>query len=121
EIETWQNSWKNSRLELKTFAGKYLLIDERKPSRRKKEHVLDADRARELMTDGKYLASDIQCWAVEEKFAVVVDGRYIPLATAKPELLLDRLSGKTGAIHDTSPGIDETVCRDETYVRPKEN
>ncbi|MCP4152820.1 MAG: RiPP maturation radical SAM protein 1 [bacterium] len=121
EIETWQNSWKNSRLELKTFAGKYLLIDDRKPFGGPKEHMLDADRARELMTDGEYLATDIQRWAVEEKFAVVVDGRYIPLATAAPELLLGRLSGKTGPIHAPSPGIDETVCRDESHVRPKEN
>jgi ribosomal peptide maturation radical SAM protein 1 len=87
QVEYWDKTWKKTRLEMVPVAGSYIVRDTRGIEGNKESHILDASRAREIMTVGLYEESGNQRWAVEEKLAVVVDSRYVPLITASPRLL----------------------------------
>ncbi len=87
QVEYWDKTWKKTRLEMVPVAGSYIVRDTRGIEGNKESHILDASRAREIMTVGLYEDSGNQRWAVAEKLAVVVDSRYVPLITASPRLL----------------------------------
>jgi ribosomal peptide maturation radical SAM protein 1 len=86
EVENWKKNWKKARLVMVPFADFYIIYDRRSPGN-DKNHMLDAGRALEIMTDAKYNGTGNQQWAVEEKLGLVVDDRYVPLVTAEPGLL----------------------------------
>lgn len=88
EINTWKNSWRNAKLIMIPCAGSFIIYDNR-DGRTVKNHLVDAPRAREIMTPAVYSDSANRKWAVEEKLGVVVDSRYVPLVTTSPGLLLE--------------------------------
>ena len=71
------------------FAGNYAVIDARKLDGQNRQHVLDFERAQDVMTCRPYSESEHQVWAVNNKLGVVIDSRYVPLVTAPPDLLLE--------------------------------
>lgn len=88
EVTSWRKLWKTSTLMMIPFGNLYMIYDNRKISEQSKTHVLDNDQAGEIMTTCVYNESRLLQWAVEQKLALVVDSRYVPLVTASPELLL---------------------------------
>ncbi|MCK4766457.1 MAG: RiPP maturation radical SAM C-methyltransferase, partial [Candidatus Aminicenantes bacterium] len=88
ELEYWRQTWKNSNLIMIPFSDYFIIHDSRNIPGTNQSHILDVSQAKEIMTYGIYEESENQKWAVEEKLAVVVDSRYVPLVTASPELLL---------------------------------
>ncbi len=88
EVENWQASRKDAKLHLKAVGYHYILQDTRKIKAGCKPQLLDEEQARAVMTPSAYKTSSGQEWAVTEKLGVVVDGLYVPLVTASPELLL---------------------------------
>lgn len=87
EIAVWKNSWKTSTLVLVSFADYYMIYDNRGPGK-SKHHMLEPLQAKEIMKYEAYTDSEYQQWAVQEKLGVVIDGWYVPLVAASPELLL---------------------------------
>lgn len=68
--------------------GSYVLVDTRKVSGARKKHVLEQAEASTLVTSRPCSGSTLEAWALQEKLAVVVDGWFVPLAVADPEILL---------------------------------
>jgi ribosomal peptide maturation radical SAM protein 1 len=89
EIDAWKQAWKTARLTMLAFAGHYAVIDARKLDEPNRQHLLDVDRAQEVMTCRPYTESEHQVWAVDNALGVVIDARYVPLVTASPDLLLE--------------------------------
>lgn len=89
EIEFWKKSWKNSTLIMIPFADSFIIHDSRNIPGTGQNHILEASQAKEIMSCGVYQESEHQTWAVEHKLGVVLDSWYVPLVTAKPELLLE--------------------------------
>ncbi len=89
EIDAWKQDWKTTRLMMMAFAGSYAVIDARRLDGENRQHVLDFDRAQDVMTCRPYTESEHQVWAVDNKLGVIIDARYVPLVTASPELLLE--------------------------------
>jgi ribosomal peptide maturation radical SAM protein 1 len=89
EVETWKQSWRKVNLNMIHFADYYCILDSRKIDGEDKTHTLDYSQAKEVMKHCTYEESQYQKWAVEQKLGVVVDSMYVPLVTAKPELLLE--------------------------------
>jgi hypothetical protein len=89
ELETWKNTWENSNLAMIALDDYYMVHDSRRSGGKNKNHVLEAAQTREIMTYCIYNESENQKWAVEQQLGVVVDGWYVPLVTASPELLLE--------------------------------
>ncbi len=87
EVALWKTLWETTYLVMVPFSDYYLILDNR-DNNGKKQHVLDYQKAKEIMTDCVYHESEYQQWAVEEKLGVIADSWYIPLVTASPELLL---------------------------------
>ena len=87
EVEIWKTGWKSARLLMLSFAGSYIIHDSRGLDGAAQNHVLDRSQAQAIMNPAAYSASEQQQWAVEHKLGVVLDERYVPLVTARPELL----------------------------------
>lgn len=88
EVNLWKQLWEKTHLVMICFSGSYLILDNRDIIG-KKQHVVDYQKAKEIMTNRVYNGSEYQQWAVAEKLGVLVDSWYVPLITASPELLLD--------------------------------
>ncbi len=88
EIVTWRKFWKKSRLTMFAFADYFAVFDSRNVTGKKRNHILNASQAGEIMTYCVYNESEYQKWAVDQKLGVVVDSWYVPLVTASPALLL---------------------------------
>ncbi|MCP4130532.1 MAG: RiPP maturation radical SAM protein 1 [bacterium] len=88
EVDRWKSSWENCTLAMKSIMGTYVILDNRDIHEKSKKHIIEFDRAKEIMTAGVYKESENLKWAVAEKLGVVLDSWYIPLVTASPELLL---------------------------------
>jgi hypothetical protein len=87
EVKNWKKSWKTAKLVLIPLADYYIIYDSRNPGK-SKNHMLDGDQAKEIMTDSSFDEAENQKWAIEEKLGVVVDSRYIPLVAASSEFML---------------------------------
>lgn len=88
EVVCWKKAWKNSKLVMGHVMGTYVIYDTRDIHQKGKTHVLEYQQAKEIMTSHVYTESESQKWAVEHKLGVILDSWYVPLVTAKPELLL---------------------------------
>jgi ribosomal peptide maturation radical SAM protein 1 len=91
EVTLWKEQWETSSLAMVPFSGFYMIYDKRDRNGKSKTHVVDYNRAQEIMTCrvyNVYNESGNIKWAVEQKLGLVVDSRYVPLVTAAPELLL---------------------------------
>jgi ribosomal peptide maturation radical SAM protein 1 len=89
ELVYWRKAWKTSKLAIIPFADYYIVYDSRNIPGTSKQHILEASQAQEIMTYCVYKESETQKWAVEHKLGVILDSWYVPLVTAKPELLLE--------------------------------
>ncbi|MCK4766456.1 MAG: RiPP maturation radical SAM C-methyltransferase [Candidatus Aminicenantes bacterium] len=87
ELSLWTDSWEKSILAMISFAGNYIIKDSRIKGEGR-THIMDYAKAKETMKYCTYNEFQHQKWAVEQKLGVVVDGWYVPLVTASPELLL---------------------------------
>jgi len=91
EARTWGESWRQETAPPPALAVVQIddtvfgLIDTRAPDR---PHVtfLDPARTRAVLAGGR-LEDDLADWAIEEGFALEMDGRSVPLATASYDLL----------------------------------
>ncbi len=95
EVKNWKKSWKKTRLIMIPFENHFIVYDSRSPGKNQ-NYIFDESKAREIMADNIYNESENQRWAVDEKLAVVVDSKYIPLVTAPPALLLEYEKGNPG-------------------------
>jgi ribosomal peptide maturation radical SAM protein 1 len=84
EVVVWQQTWKQTKLMLKSFLGNDLIYDTRNGEKR--THVLEPQRARTIMTYQEYDDSETLRWAIEHKLGVVWDSWYVPLVTAEPDV-----------------------------------
>lgn len=87
EVFLWKREWKTCHLTMVPLYDSYLVLDSRN-NKKKKQYVLDYQKAKVLMTPCPYNESEYQQWAVEEKLGVIQDSWFLPLVTASPELLL---------------------------------
>jgi hypothetical protein len=95
EVAVWKKTWKQAKLMMKPFMGNFLIYDKREQTAPEKTHVLEYERARDIMTSRMYDDSDSLQWAVAEKLGVVLDCWYVPLVTATPEVLLEMTTERT--------------------------
>ena len=51
--------------------------------------ILDRAQAAVALTARPYVPTEEVAWSLEHKLGVLVDGWYVPLATARPELLVE--------------------------------
>ncbi|MEL6536250.1 MAG: radical SAM protein [Bacteroidota bacterium] len=91
----WQEAFPNSRLMISELngSGDYLIEDCRLVHNMQlRRHFVNQERAVEIMSLRRYKATEHQSWAVEQNLGIVMDGWYVPLIMAEPELLhaLDR-------------------------------
>jgi ribosomal peptide maturation radical SAM protein 1 len=100
EISLWKDSWKKSILAMISFTDHYIIKDSR-INGENRTHIIDYAKAKEIMRYCIYNESQYQKWAVEQKLGVVVDGWYVPLVTASPELLIQFEEGTL----NTSPNL----------------
>lgn len=94
EVEHWKRAWPTVKLVLLPYAEAYIIVDNRYGEHEKKTHFLTQTRVQTIMTCRKYEPSDEIAWALEQQLGVVVDDCYVPLVTAKPELLIQFDSSK---------------------------
>lgn len=88
EIALWKQLHDKAVLTMIPFANYYIIKDTREIPGTVKNHVVDAERAREIMRYCRYTASENQNWAITNKLGVLLDSWYVPLITAAAELLL---------------------------------
>jgi ribosomal peptide maturation radical SAM protein 1 len=93
EVSLWKKKWKASSLFMDYLMDHYFIYDHRGLGQKNKTHILDEQRAREVMIPGVYRATANQNWALAEKLGILRDSWYIPLVTAPPGLLL-KFEGK---------------------------
>ena len=90
EILDWQQVWREVRLDLSLFMGKYMIYDSRQiDTDEPVTHAVNYDEVRELMNYQRYKKTDTLDWALENKLGLLMDGWYVPLVTASPKLLLN--------------------------------
>ena len=93
EITAWQKRWAPDSASLVALhvipsGDRYLLFDTRGLPHSQPIQLLDREQASVALTARLDVDTPETAWAVENKLGVVVDDRYVPLATADPELLL---------------------------------
>lgn len=93
QLEDWRRCWNKSVLALNAFGNHFIVQDTRPMHVKNIAHILDRDKAGEIMSIAGYTGTPNQLWAVEHKLAVVLDGQYVPLITAQPSILLMLESG----------------------------
>ncbi|MCX8131545.1 MAG: RiPP maturation radical SAM C-methyltransferase [Clostridia bacterium] len=88
-VNGWKLQWPDKMpvLTITEFMGQYLIYDTRTVAVTK--HTLfDKKTANEIMKVQSYCKSDFQETALKNKWAVVVDTKYIPVITAQRELMI---------------------------------
>jgi ribosomal peptide maturation radical SAM protein 1 len=116
EVTQWRAVWKQPdpslrpELRITREAGGYVLLDTREPTgRRKRARFLDETRASFLLTSKPYSESAPEVRAVAENLAVVVDGWFVPLAVADPDVLVELTQGENRVErrpHESPQGVD---------------
>jgi ribosomal peptide maturation radical SAM protein 1 len=92
EITAWQKRWAPDTASLAVLhvipsGDRYLLFDTRGLPDTQPIQVLDREQASIALTARLEVDTPEIAWARENKLGVVLDDRYVPLATAEPELL----------------------------------
>lgn len=89
QINHWREVFSNTHLHMAAFMGRYMIHDTRKiASETKETFVLTDEEAQEIMTFRPYYPNELLDWALANYLGVKMDGWYVPLVTASPELLL---------------------------------
>ncbi len=92
EIESWRSSWVSD-VVVPALAvtdlekDLYLLLDTRALPGTQEINFLTHDQASVVLTGGSPGSRDEIDWALKKKLSVNLDSKYVPLATARPELL----------------------------------
>lgn len=109
-VEAWRACWSTpgtstATLRMSQYGAYYIVRDTRGLAGMEERHILTRVQAVEVMTARPYVPSANLDWALSQKLGVVVDGWYVPLATARPELLLafEAESRRTGRSNGKSP------------------
>ena len=93
EVQAWQAAWEpdGNRAILhvaRASGGKHILFDTRGLEGTQAMQVLDLVKAAAALVAQREIDAPEIAWALEQKVGVLLDGGYVPLATAEPELLL---------------------------------
>lgn len=94
EVQQWHAAWGNDHnwpiedLRIRKDHNRYLLVDTRQHTEKKRILVLSETEASALLAAKPYIASRAQLSAVEAKLAIVLDGWFVPLAVAEPKILV---------------------------------
>ncbi len=89
EITRWKKDWGKTHLIMNPFADLFMIYDRRNIDAPGITHVVDLDKAREIMTPAPQaspLPENIR-WAVEQQLGLLMDGMYVPLVTAPPDIM----------------------------------
>lgn len=89
-IDGWRMAWKEGRapmLKVARLGGSFLLVDTRRVGGVDGARIISAERARSLLTARPLVDDEETRWALDLQLGVEVDGSFVPLATAVPELL----------------------------------
>lgn len=97
QIKLWQAHWQQTYLAIMPMGETYMVLDNRECNG-KKQHLLGGQKAKEIMTGGKYTGSENQVWALQEKLGVLMDSWYVPLITGDPGLLMAFEQDNTGPL-----------------------
>lgn len=90
EIDDWKKKRGQIKLHMMHMMGRYMIHDSR--GIQSKEPVtlfIEEDVAKVMMRYQRYVELPALAWAVEHKLGINMDGWYVPLVTALPELLLE--------------------------------
>jgi ribosomal peptide maturation radical SAM protein 1 len=92
EIRNWRNSWDSDSapptLALNDIGNDlYLLYDTRDLPGTQKIHILTHDKASVVLNSSELGSRDEIEWALEKKLIIEIDSEFIPLATARPDIL----------------------------------
>jgi len=88
-VTLWKKTGHEKKVVMSPMMHHYLIYDNRDIHAQEQTYLLDRDRAREIMNAAVFSGSEHQVWALEKKLAVQLDGWYVPLVIAAPQLLLD--------------------------------
>ena len=93
EVAGWREQWYGEgavppQLRIGIYEGEHALIDTRGLPGTEEVELLDPETAAFLLAGRPYQGTGAEDEAVERRLAVVMDGWFLPLATAEPELLL---------------------------------
>jgi ribosomal peptide maturation radical SAM protein 1 len=92
-VAAWRTAWSTPglappTLRVSQFGEYYLVHDTRGLSGTEERHILTREQAVPILTARPYAPSTDLDWALSQKLGVLVDAWYVPLATARPDLLL---------------------------------
>jgi ribosomal peptide maturation radical SAM protein 1 len=93
EVEAWQGDWLSAESRpvlhiTRTGGGRFILFDTRGLPGTQVVQILTDDRARAALVAQPALEAEEFNWGLDQKVGVMLDGWYVPLATADPELIL---------------------------------
>lgn len=93
EFDRWRAAWTSAKPVPSLFVteagnGDYLLLDTRELAV-ERLCLITADQARAVLVGGplRYVPPQLLKWILSRKVALVLDGRYVPLAVAEPDVL----------------------------------
>jgi ribosomal peptide maturation radical SAM protein 1 len=91
-VAAWWERWKSPdpppvMLQVIEFGESYMLLDTRQLPGTQTAQVLTYEQASAALAPQPHAETDAVAWALESKVGVLLDGGYVPLATAKPELI----------------------------------
>jgi len=94
EVDSWRKAWitgngAQPQLWVNRLGGDlFLLRDTRGLPGTQESRVIPLDHAAAALA-GRHVSAEARKWALDHKVAVVLEGEYLPLATATPELLFE--------------------------------
>jgi ribosomal peptide maturation radical SAM protein 1 len=104
EVDHWMSLWRNVDSPLPALAitplsdDHYLLFDSRGLDGSEEIQFVDRQQASVALTGRRLAETDKHVeWAIDARAVVELDGRYVPLATAAPELLREFEAERRGA------------------------
>ena len=94
DVDHWMSLWRNDDNPLPALAitplfdDHYMLFDSRGLDETEEIQFVDREQASVVLTGRRFDERDDDVdWAIDARAVVALDGRYVPLATAAPELL----------------------------------
>jgi hypothetical protein len=74
-------------LQVVALGDSYLLLDTRRLPGTQAAQGLSYEQASAALAPQPDTETDVVAWALESQVGVLLDGEYVPLATARPELI----------------------------------
>ncbi|HAS40038.1 MAG TPA: hypothetical protein DCS93_06140 [Microscillaceae bacterium] len=88
-VTHWKNTWQNAKLHMEVLGGQCVIYDFRQvPGIGTAIHPITYAQAQEIMLYKIYKPSPTLDWALKNKLGILMDGWFVPLVTAAPELLV---------------------------------